>query len=97
MKDHIEAAEGRMKEHTETVETRLLTEFWKWARTCDMKVRQQGSNINTMDERMTLLEERRCSSSNCAGASDGAPPEHIKSTCREVRTERCGRRSSFVV
>lgn len=40
-----EAAEIRMKEHVETVETRLLTEFWVWAKSSDIKSRAHSENI----------------------------------------------------
>jgi hypothetical protein len=31
--ERLKKLELRLREHTETVETRLLSEFWKWART----------------------------------------------------------------
>ena len=33
----IDESEERMRAHTEMVETRLLNEFWKWARTADAR------------------------------------------------------------
>lgn len=54
----LEAMENRLREHTETVETRLLSEFWKWARSSDIKTRQHGVTISVMDERLTAVEER---------------------------------------
>jgi hypothetical protein len=47
-----------MREHTETVETRLLTEFWKWARTSDARYRQSQDNVGALDERVRLVEDR---------------------------------------
>jgi hypothetical protein len=51
--------------HTEKVETNLLSEFWKWARTSDIRARQTGSILNAhsinaiaVDERMMAIEER---------------------------------------
>lgn len=39
LKQYLNAMEARLREHTEEVETRLLGEFWKWARTADAKCR----------------------------------------------------------
>jgi uncharacterized protein YjbJ (UPF0337 family) len=50
--------ELRLRERIEKVETTLLTEFWKWARTNDVKLRQHGQAITAFDERLSLLEER---------------------------------------
>jgi chromosome segregation ATPase len=47
-----------LKAHAETIETRLLSEFWKWARTSEIKARQQGGSISALDERLTVVEER---------------------------------------
>ena len=52
------ALESRLKEHVETVETRLLSEFWKWARSADIKSRQQGEGIHALDQRLAVVEER---------------------------------------
>jgi len=40
------------------VETRLLTEFWKWARTSDIKVHQSSNAISSLTERLNVVEER---------------------------------------
>ena len=40
LKAYLEAMEMRLREHTENVETRLLSEFWTWARSSDLKSRQ---------------------------------------------------------
>ncbi len=55
----IVESEARMKEHTETVETRLLSEFGKWARTTDMKARLQNNHVIGLEERIRELEFRR--------------------------------------
>ena len=47
-----------IREHTEAVETRLLTEFWKWARTADARYRQAHSATGAIDDRVQLLEDR---------------------------------------
>jgi len=44
--------------HTEEVETRLLTEFWKWARTSDARYRQSHSMVEAMDHRVQVVEDR---------------------------------------
>ena len=58
LKSYLEAMEMRLREHTETVETRLLSEFWKWARSSDIKARQHSNNIGSIDERLLAVEER---------------------------------------
>ncbi len=56
----VQEAETRreIREHTEAVETRLLTEFWKWARTADARYRQAHSATGAIDDRVQLLEDR---------------------------------------
>ncbi len=44
--------------HSEAVETRLLTEFWKWARTADARYRQSISVVTVLDERVQAVEDR---------------------------------------
>jgi hypothetical protein len=51
-------SEERQNRHTEMVETRLLTEFWKWARTADARYRQAHGTVNGLDERVGLVEDR---------------------------------------
>jgi hypothetical protein len=58
LKSYLEAMETRLREHTEIVETRLLSEFWKWARSSDIKARQHTNNIVSIDERLLAVEER---------------------------------------
>jgi methyl-accepting chemotaxis protein len=47
-----------LKAALEKVETTLLSEFWKWARANDVKVRSLTSRSGDLDERLLLLEER---------------------------------------
>ena len=54
----IEKTETGMKALIEKTETTLLTEFWKWARLNDIKVRSVASRTADFDERFSLLEER---------------------------------------
>ena len=60
--DDIRQEMGEMKrelrEHTETVETRLLTEFWKWAKTADARYRQNQAVVGAMDDRVGAVEDR---------------------------------------
>ena len=58
LKNYLEAMEARLREHTEAVETRLLTEFWKWARTADARYRQSQGLVSRLDPRMSLVEDR---------------------------------------
>lgn len=67
----IDAAEMRMREHTEVVETRLLGEFWKWAKTTDARYRQHQGTVTTLDERVArwskiaLLQSRARAGRKC--------------------------------
>lgn len=56
--NRIESAKREAMEHTEVVETRLLSEFWKWARTADARYRQHHSEVTGLDVRVALLEDR---------------------------------------
>ena len=58
LKQHLNAMESRLREHTEEVETRLLGEFWKWARTADARYRQSAGQINGLADRVDIVEDR---------------------------------------
>ncbi|MGI8990992.1 MAG: hypothetical protein ACR2I2_15620 [Bryobacteraceae bacterium] len=58
VEQRLEAVERQFKDALEATETRLLTEFWKWARTLDVKLRQLQANDIATEERLTVLEER---------------------------------------
>jgi hypothetical protein len=47
-----------LKAGLEKMETRLLTEFWKWARTNDIKIRTVSNHGVDLDARLNLVEER---------------------------------------
>ena len=47
-----------LRAHTEDVETRLLSEFWKWARTADARYRQSIAVVGALDERVKAVEDR---------------------------------------
>ena len=44
LREHAEEMKRELREHTEAVETRLLLEFWKWARQADARYRQHHSS-----------------------------------------------------
>jgi hypothetical protein len=47
-----------LRELIERVETNLLTEFHKWARTYEIRARGTSTVVFGFDERLGLLEER---------------------------------------
>jgi hypothetical protein len=49
---------NRLREHTETVETRLPGEFLKWARTSDARYRQSAGQVNCLADRVDIVEDR---------------------------------------
>ena len=55
---HIEEAEIQSRAHAEEVETRLLAEFWKWARDSDMRERRNTTDIVNINEPIASLEDR---------------------------------------
>ena len=54
----LESMERRLKEHTEIVETRLLSEFWKWGRVTDQRLRRLDVGEATTVDRLATIEER---------------------------------------
>ena len=50
----ISAAEAK----TTDTETNLLSEFWKWARTAEIRYRQSHANTAFFEERMQAMEDR---------------------------------------
>jgi hypothetical protein len=58
----LKAMEDRMHGHVDEAifssETKLLGEFWKWARTADARYRQHHGNVAGLDERVMAVEER---------------------------------------
>jgi len=58
----IDACEDRMKQEmsqkAETVENKLLGEFWKWGRTAEMRTRQALVNVTEFNERLMAIEDR---------------------------------------
>jgi hypothetical protein len=58
LKQYLNAMEARLREHTENVETRLLGEFWKWARTADARYRQSAGQVTGLADRVEIVEDR---------------------------------------
>jgi hypothetical protein len=50
--------EARLRAHTEEIETNLLSEFWKWARTADARYRQNQGVVIGLDQRVQAVEDR---------------------------------------
>jgi len=49
---------GHVSEQCEKVETKLLTEFFKWGRTSDMRTCQAITDTGLLGERMLAVEDR---------------------------------------
>src|SRR5579862_8360650 len=62
LRAEIQQVEERLRAHTsqecEKVETKLMTELWKWGRTSDVRTRQSMENANALNERMLNVEDR---------------------------------------
>lgn len=58
----IDASEVALKEHISTavrnMETKVISEFWKWSRSSDMRTRQALSEASVLGERMLAVEDR---------------------------------------
>jgi hypothetical protein len=49
---------GDVRAEIEATETRLLSEFWKWGRTAEQRVRRMEHSDATTTDRLAGLEER---------------------------------------
>ena len=49
---------GEVRSEIESVETRLLSEFWKWGRVSDQRVRRVEHSDATTIERLAAMEDR---------------------------------------
>ena len=58
LKSDMADMKSELIQHTETVETRLLGEFWKWARTADMRYRQGDAAVGFLNDRVQGVEDR---------------------------------------
>lgn len=58
----LDALEVRMKEHTATsireMETKVISEFWKWGRTAEARYRKDHEAVRNADERLVQIEDR---------------------------------------
>jgi uncharacterized protein (DUF2164 family) len=54
----ISESEDRLTEQMRDFETRLLTEFWKWGRVSDQRIRRVEHSDATTAERLASMEER---------------------------------------
>jgi hypothetical protein len=57
----IDASEERLKEFVRTadrdLETKIIKEFWKWARTSDLRTNQAINTSNAVSERLLAVED----------------------------------------
>ncbi len=58
LRDYLQAMEHRLNERIETVETRLLTEFHKWASPMDARVRSHTAALRALDLEVEALGDR---------------------------------------
>jgi hypothetical protein len=58
LKRHLDGMEARLIEAIRDTETRLLSEFWKWGRSSDQRVRRIEQSDATTVERLAAIEER---------------------------------------
>ncbi len=61
MRTEIEGLRGEvtgLRGEIEASETHLLTEFWKWGRAADQRIRRMEHSDATTTERLTAMEER---------------------------------------
>ena len=58
LEQKLAALKAELLEHNEVVETRLLAEFWKWARTADARYRQSNAVVGALDDRVLAIEDR---------------------------------------
>jgi hypothetical protein len=62
LKQHVSELEERMKQHVseqcEQVETRLLTEFHKWASPLEARLRTHSAALRAVDLEVEALDDR---------------------------------------
>jgi hypothetical protein len=56
LKAYLEGMESRLRQHAEGTETKLLREFWKWARTADARYRPYYGHVTGVDQRVGVVE-----------------------------------------
>ncbi len=58
LKAYLETKFGEVRAEIEAAETRLLSEFWKWGRSLDQRVRRVEHSDATTIEPLAAIEER---------------------------------------
>jgi len=58
LKFYLDAMRTELRIEIERVETNLLTEFWKWGRTSDIRTRQALGDTAALSERLLNAEDR---------------------------------------
>lgn len=58
LKIHLQAMESRIYERLEAVETRLLTEFHKWASPVEVRQRSHAAALRALDVEMEAIADR---------------------------------------
>jgi len=58
VKHDVQDLRVELKAAMEKMETTLISEFWKWARVNDIKVRSVSNHGVDLDTRLGLVEER---------------------------------------
>ena len=56
--EKVQSQFGEVRSEIESVETRLLSEFWKWGRASDQRVRRVEHSDATTIERLAAMEDR---------------------------------------
>jgi uncharacterized protein (DUF2164 family) len=58
LKAYLEEKFSAVRAEIEASETRLLTEFWKWGRVAEQRIRRMEHSDATTTERLAAMEER---------------------------------------
>jgi hypothetical protein len=58
MEDKMDTGFREVRAEIEATETRLLSEFWKWGRASDLRMRRVEHSDATTNERLAAVEER---------------------------------------
>jgi hypothetical protein len=58
LRSEMQAMEERLREYVHDTETRIVGEFYKWARTTEARIRTTEVNILPMIDRMSAFEAR---------------------------------------
>ena len=58
LKQYLDGKFSEVRAEIEATETRLLSEFWKWSRPADQRIRRVEHSDATTVERLASMEER---------------------------------------